>query len=354
MKRFLVFLLALLLCMACVSIASAEKAGDKVTIPITLNNTNAAYVKISVSYDSSVFELVDFTCNGTKNGTTFVMADLGGLASGKVGSITLKIKDNAAPGTYAVTASVKEAWDANEAAAKASASAGSVTVEKPVEPTVKPTEKPVEPTVKPTEKPADPTVKPTEKPVEPTVKPTEKPADPTVKPADPTEAPVVKPTEKPAEKKEYYSMNVSSIGPRFKDVSELTDDWFMFSVVDLSKDGEQTLDLIAGDAHKIGTVTLTVANGAVTVDYDIFVEPITFNSKFFTLVSDLEALETLNTKKLTGYEFGEAITLGEDTNLVLYLRMNVVYRRDNKDVVKFDAKSEEYAALVTGMMEMMN
>ena len=387
MKRLLVFLLALLLCLGCASIASAEKAGDKVTIPITLNNTDAAYVKISVSYDSSVFELVEFTCNGTKNGTTFVMADLNGVASGKCGSITLKIKDDAPAGTYTISASVKEAWTAAETAATASAAGGTVTVVKPADPTEKPadptekpadpTEKPADPTEKPTdptekpadptekpadptEKPADPTEKPadpTEKPADPTEKPadpTEKPADPTEKPADPTEKPAAKPTEKPEDKSKFYSMTVSSIGPRFKDVSELTEKWHMFSVVDLSQDGVQTLDLIAGDVHKIGTVTLTVANGTVTVDYDFFVKPITVQSDFFTFFSDLAAIETVDTNKLNGYKFGEAITIGDDTNVIFYLKMNLFYARDNKSVVAFDAASEEYTTLVDSMLKMMD
>lgn len=344
MKKTLVCLLALLLCMACMGVASAEKPGDQVSVPITLNNTNAAYVKISVSYDKSIFDLVSFTCNGQKNGTTFNMSSLSGVPSGQCATITLKIKDSAPAGTYTISASVKEAWTANESAATASASGGKVTVVLPATPTVKP----ADPT--PTVKPADPTVKPADPTVKP-ADPTVKPADPTVKPADPT--PTVKPTEKPAPNRRYYNMTVSSIGPRFKDISELTDKWHMFSVVDLSKDGVQTLDLIAGDVHKIGTVTLTVANGTVTVDYDLNAYPITEKAKFFTFFNDLKAIETIDTKELEGYEFGEAITLGEDTNLILYVRMDVVYASDAKNVKKFYENSEEYTKLVEDMLKLM-
>ena len=88
-------------------------------------------------------------------------------------------------------------------------------IEKPTEPTTKPTEpsekpteqttKPTQPTTKPTEQttePTQPSEKPTEAPPEkPTTKPTEqttKPTQPTTKPAEPTTKPA-EPTEKPTD-----------------------------------------------------------------------------------------------------------------------------------------------------------
>jgi len=335
MKKFVVCLLALILCLACMSIASAEKPGDQVSVPITLNNTNAAYVKVSVSYDTSVFELVKLSAPGGQvSGNSFNFADLGGVPSGNVATITLKIKDNAPAGTYKISASVREAWDSNENAATCSASGGSVTVVVPATPTPAPT-------AKPTEKPADPT--PTVKPADPT---------PTVKPADPT--PTVKPTQKPATDSKYYAMTVSSIGPRFKDVSDLTKKWHMFSVLDLSKDGVQTLDLIAGDVHKIGTVTLTVADGCVTVDYKITASPVTVKSEFFTFFPNLAAIETVDTSKLNGFKFGEKIALGEDKNVIFYLRMDVGYNSNVKNAPKFYENGKDYTALVKDMLALMD
>lgn len=196
MKKFFVILMTLVMCMACMGFANAEKAGDVVTIPIKLSTSDAVFVKVSVSYDTNAFELVSFDSEGTKNGTTFVWSKLEGLPSGQCATIKLRVTDNAVPGqTYNITASVKEAWTYDETQASASATGGSVTIDKPVEPTDEPTEEPtdeptVEPTDKPTEEPTDePTVEPTDKPTEePTVKPTDKPTD---EPSDePTKAPV--------------------------------------------------------------------------------------------------------------------------------------------------------------------
>ena len=335
MKKFVVCLLALILCLACMSIASAEKPGDTVSVPISLSHSGAAYVKVKVSYDTSVFELVKLSAPGGQvSGNSFNFADLGGVPSGNVATITLKIKSGAAAGTYTISASVPEAWDSNENRASASASGGKVTVEAPATPTPAPTEKPADPTPAPTEKPADPT--------------------PTLKPADPTPAPTAKPTQKPAGDRQYYAMTVSSIGPRFKDVSDLTKKWHMFSALDLSKDGVQTLDLIAGNIHKIGTVTLTVADGNVTVDYKIDAKPVTVKSEFFTFFPNLAAIETVDTSKLTGYEFGEKIALGEDKNVIFYLFMNVGYHSDVKNANKFYENGKEYTALVNDMLALMD
>jgi len=252
MKRILVLLLAILMCMMCMNVASAAKQGDEVTIPITLNNTDAVYAKITVSYDTTAFEFVKFTNENFASGTTFTMSNFNGLPSGTCNSIILRVTDKAVAGKdYSVSARVVEAWTINETAATASASGGTVTIDAPVQPTEKPpqpTEKPpVQPTekppVQPTQKPPQPTDAPhehsfsdwvltkeptyteygeeqryclvcgetqyyvvpkLEKPtVEPTVKPTVKPTEvPTVAPTEaptavPTEVPTVAPTEVP-------------------------------------------------------------------------------------------------------------------------------------------------------------
>ena len=43
----------------------------------------------------------------------------------------------------------------------------------------------------------------------------------------------------------WYHMTASSIGIRFRDVSELTRDWNMFTLIDLPVDGVQVYDLVA-------------------------------------------------------------------------------------------------------------
>ena len=130
MKRKLLLLLtAVLLLLTLAGSALAAKAGETVTVPIRLNNSNGCYVKVRISYDSSVLTLESLTCSaGYASGTTMVMADTSPIASGQIGTATFRIKDNAQPGTYTVGASVVECWDINENPGSASASGGSVIV----------------------------------------------------------------------------------------------------------------------------------------------------------------------------------------------------------------------------------
>ncbi len=58
------------------------------------------------------------------------------------------------------------------------------------------------------------------------------------------------------------------MGPCFRDESNLTDKWYRFTPVDLSVDGVYTYDLAASNLYIIGKVTVTVADGNVTVECD--------------------------------------------------------------------------------------
>lgn len=197
MKKVYLFLLVavLLVCVACAALADV-KPGEEVTVTLSLSNTNAAYVRVVASYDKSVFDLVGYSANsGTAGSNGIVMYNIGGLPSGAVGTVTLKVKDGAAPGTYTVGASLAECYDINEDDGSASVSGGSVTVAGNATPA--PTTKPTKaPTAKPTKAPTSaPEAAPTDAPTaEPTAVPTEAPAATEEPTPAPTEAPAVDPT----------------------------------------------------------------------------------------------------------------------------------------------------------------
>ena len=130
MRKVVVFLVALLMVFAVFSAYALEaKPGETVQIPITLNNTDGCYIKISLSYDTSVFDYGAISCNyGQANGLVMTMLDVGGLPSGVCGTLTLKVKSGAVNGTYAVHAAVTECWDIHENNGTASVSAAHVTI----------------------------------------------------------------------------------------------------------------------------------------------------------------------------------------------------------------------------------
>ena len=131
MKKTILFLISVLLLAALCSSALAVEArpGDTVEIPITLNNTNASYVQVTVSYNGDALTLLGYTATSGQAGRNgIVMADTAVLPSGVIGTAQMRVNDNAPAGTYAVDAVVMECWDIDENYGVASASGGSVTV----------------------------------------------------------------------------------------------------------------------------------------------------------------------------------------------------------------------------------
>ena len=157
MKKLGLFLVivALFVSLAAVGLAAEGNPGDTLTVGLSLSNSNAAYVRVVASFDTSVFELVEYSAaSGTAGRNGIVMYDTGVLPSGSIGSVTLKIKDGAAPGTYNISASLAECYDINENDGSASVSGGTVTVKgkATTAPTAAPTAAPsASPTKNPTE-----------------------------------------------------------------------------------------------------------------------------------------------------------------------------------------------------------
>ena len=149
----------------------------------------------------------------------------------------------------------------------------------------------------------------------------------------------------------WFHMTVSSIGPRFRDVSDLTDKWNMFTVVDLSVDGEQTFDLIAGDIHVVGTMTVKVQDGKVTVTYSLINKEMSVKAESLSIVSGLDAITTL--EEMPVFTFGEEISiadqLGGDTMVVIFVNNIVHYESDVLGLKDF-IDGRAYTELVEEMM----
>ena len=385
MKKMCLFFLAtvLLACMAFTALADV-KPGEEVTVSFTLNNTNAAYVRVVADYDKSVFDLVGYSAaNGSAGANGIVMYDTKALPSGPLGTVTLKVKANAVPGTYAVPAVLAECYDLDENNGKASVSGGTVVVAAEATPaptaapTVKPTEKPTEnPTAVPTEKPTEkPTAAPTEKPTwEPTAAPTEQPTEkPTAAPTEqPTEKPTAAPTEKPTEKPVptprpsakpsdnpntwRYNQTLSSLGIRFRDAAPaLTDTWHLFTPLDVSKDGETVIPLIAGGISQVGEVTVAVADGAVQIKYALYrgVELLDIGCALF---HDLDRVDTVDMNRQKQYPFRQTIRIAEDldgdTSLLLYVFGHVNYDFEQQPIYRLNGPKSD--AVVERLKQLMD
>ena len=154
-----------------------------------------------------------------------------------------------------------------------------------------------------------------------------------------------------------------AFGPRLRDTNLYpynTDAWYMFTPFDASKDGVQTYDLIATNKYIVGTLTLTIQNGNLKVDYTLK-DPGNFTTtlEFFTVlnrINDLTDYEPENLKHLA-MQKGEFINLankfGDDTNLVLYFCSRCNYTYSNK-ISTLDYDSISNQRLLQSMLALMD
>jgi len=176
------------------------------------------------------------------------------------------------------------------------------------------------------------------------------PTDP-VDPSDPV-APVIP-------KATYYPHNtVCSFGPHFRDVTpSLTDDWYMFTALDLSQNGVQTYEMVAGNVFIVGTVTITVDGDEVTVHYEYVNDKIMEEDSFFTFFNDYDSITTVNPNELATWEYDKTYSiandLGGDTSVLLFTCNEVTFRDDNPGIVRFWENIEWRKALRDQMLTMI-
>ena len=155
----------------------------------------------------------------------------------------------------------------------------------------------------------------------------------------------------------WTNRKVTTAGIRFRDETDLTDEWYMFTPVDLSVEGEQTFDLVAAHKYIIGTVFINVADGQVTVTYEAS-RRVEMKSDFFTFFPDLASVTTVDETQLTGYTYDEPISieeqLGGDTKVLLYFNGMALYRNDAKGLDDFAYATKEYKEYVEELKAIMD
>jgi len=92
-----------------------------------------------------------------------------------------------------------------------------------------------------------------------------------------------------------------SYGPRFRDeLLELTDKWYMYTPLDLTKEGTLAIPLIASNRYRIGTVQVTVKDGLVSASYQVTADKVEVKEEFMTFLPGLEGLESVEPETLIG------------------------------------------------------
>lgn len=168
---------------------------------------------------------------------------------------------------------------------------------------------------------------------------------------------VLQTEEIPVVTRTIYLPVACSIGPRFRDETDLTDEWDMFSAIDISQDGVQEYELIAGNIHIVGTVKVVVENGTVTVTYDVL-KGVTVKSEFMTVLPSLSAVQSLNREEMTAYTFGQPISIADDLNgdtqVLLYIHNELSYCSDIEGLKRLYHTSDMYKDCVQAMKAIMD
>ncbi len=156
-----------------------------------------------------------------------------------------------------------------------------------------------------------------------------------------------------------YNCIVTSAGIRYQDVMpELTDEWFMFTPLDLSQEGTVSYDLIINNNRRCGTIDITVEDGKVTITYKTFYG-VDMKDLAFTLLPDISSLEDLETIDYTAFSFENAIDiekdLNGDTKVILQVmgHANADYST-NLPYAHLGSNDEKYQEMVEKMKEIMD
>lgn len=138
----------------------------------------------------------------------------------------------------------------------------------------------------------------------------------------------------------YANNTVCSFGPHFRNVTpDLTSKWYMFTPLDLSRDGVQTYELVAGNVFVIGDVTIEVKGDNLTVNYHYCSNDILDKDQFFTIFGDYDEITTVEPEQLNRMEYNKTYSiqndLGGDTSVLLFVCNRASVRDDTLGIVRF-------------------
>ena len=156
----------------------------------------------------------------------------------------------------------------------------------------------------------------------------------------------------------FYYQTVCSQGIRFRDIApKLTNQWFMFTPLDLSKDGVSTIPLVAANSVYVGAVTVKVENGKLTVNYQVDY-PAMRDDMAFALLPSLDQVTDVDIGMMKTYPFGREISIQDDlagdTRVLLYVLGHADYDAMDERNQPFPNNQKEYRELTESLKKLMD
>ena len=159
----------------------------------------------------------------------------------------------------------------------------------------------------------------------------------------------------------YYPNNtLCAQGLRLRDIApHITDNWQMFTPLDLTAAGEQRIPLIASNLYFVGEARVVVENGSAVVTYSVL-PGVDVSSEFLAILPNLDEAVTTDPAGLQAYRhaFGQPIPIESgpdgDTHVVLYI-MNVVdYNSTVPNLRLFTDRNPAYLEAVRSYQALMD
>lgn len=179
-----------------------------------------------------------------------------------------------------------------------------------------------------------------------------------------------KPTKKPTKKTPKTTSPVpvqsgqvlTSEGPLFLSFrNDLTQEFWMFTPMDLSLNAEYAFPLIAAASRVVGEARVTVESGMVIVSY-LLVNGVTVNreAEFYTFFKDIGSVTTVdplrlqNVKMAFNIPYHIASRLNSDSKVLLYINMPLSYDPTLPGLKSFSFQDQGYIQRVAELYPLMD
>ena len=175
----------------------------------------------------------------------------------------------------------------------------------------------------------------------------------------PADNPTDKPTNKPSSGGGKY---LTSEGPLFLSFRhDLTDEYYMFTPMDLSLDNEYHFPLIGSTSQVVGEAKVTVMSGLAIVKYYL-VNGVSVDEQdeFFTFFPDIRSVTTVKPSQLSevrlkfGVPYSVASWLNSGPRVLLYINCPVSYNAKSSALEDFSFEDPEYIRRVVKLVRLMD
>ncbi len=155
---------------------------------------------------------------------------------------------------------------------------------------------------------------------------------------------------------------MTSEGPLFLSFRyDLTEQFYMFTPMDLSLDGEYHFPLVGSTEQIVGEAKVVVNSGMAIVSY-LLVNGVKLDDddEFFTFFSDINSVETVRPSKLQsvklkfGVPYSVANWLNSDFKVLLYINCPISYKTSLKGLTDFSFDDALYLQRVIELVQLMD